>query len=176
MHRLRQGAGMNADLWRQQAACAADTTVDWFPLTATRYIRPQQQICAGCPVAQACAAAALDAGDQYGIRAGVRLDPGHHGRDRKLLRIIAAGGPVLVTAPIPAPPPAYRPSRKPQPARPPAPPMLSDDDVRAMRHYRAAGTKVAVLATLYGVSSSAVSGITLGHRRADAGGWIVEAS
>lgn len=55
--------------------------------------------------------------------------------------------------------------------RPPR--MLSDDDIVMIRRRRAAGANQQDLAELYGVSSSFISMIVNGRKRADAGGPIL---
>lgn len=158
--------------WRRHASCLGQPASQWFPHPADCYIRPQQQTCADCPVAAECAQDAIDADDRYGIRAGVLLSS-RHKRDLLRLAAVAAGAPVQVTAPLP-PAPQPPPRRPPRVKAPTPPPRLSDDDVRAVRAYRAAGTRARVLARLYGVSPAYISAICLGRRRADAGGWITE--
>lgn len=158
--------------WREQAACAG-TDLDWLPANLTRYIRPQQDVCAACTVTARCAQAAIDDNDQYGIRAGLLLDPSRTTRSRRQLTLIAAGAPVIPEAPIAAQPRPTRPARTYRPTIGELARKLTDDEVRAMRAYRAAGTQVAYLAKVYGVSTSAVSMICLGIRRAEAGGWLM---
>lgn len=170
------GETRTTDDWRKDAGCLG-SELDWFPIKLTRYIRDQQQTCADCAVTDSCAQAAIDHNDQYGIRAGIFLDPSRTTRSRRQLALIAAGEPVAITAPERPPAPTPRPAGplkvKRQPTIGQLARVLTDDEVRAMRAYRAAGTKVAYLAKVYGVSSSAVSMICLGIRRPEAGGWLM---
>ncbi|MCH9731738.1 MAG: WhiB family transcriptional regulator [Actinomycetia bacterium] len=55
--------------------CAYSDPEDWFDY---RKAEEAKRICSNCPLRQACARAALDNGDIYGIWAGVDLGSGIH--------------------------------------------------------------------------------------------------
>jgi WhiB family redox-sensing transcriptional regulator len=58
----------NGDDWREQAACAQRPDLDWFDLDC--YLLPALQVCARCPVADACLAYAIRHGCQDGLWGG----------------------------------------------------------------------------------------------------------
>ena len=58
------------DHWRDLAACAGRTDLEWFP---HRHVRSPKalEVCSDCPVRDTCLLDALDEGDlQHGIRGG----------------------------------------------------------------------------------------------------------
>ena len=59
------------DHWRDLAACAGRTDLEWFP---HRHVRSPKalEVCSDCPVREDCLADALEDGvDQHGIRGGL---------------------------------------------------------------------------------------------------------
>jgi WhiB family redox-sensing transcriptional regulator len=59
--------------WDEKAACLGVPTEVFFPESRNDPAIDARQVCAGCDVLTQCAAAALAADDQAGVRAGFRL-------------------------------------------------------------------------------------------------------
>jgi WhiB family redox-sensing transcriptional regulator len=74
----QDGPGWDEDGWRAQAACRGEDPELFFPIGSTGPVLAQitqaKQVCARCPVREACLDFALDTGQAYGIWGGLTED------------------------------------------------------------------------------------------------------
>jgi WhiB family transcriptional regulator, redox-sensing transcriptional regulator len=72
------GQGWDEGGWREDAACRGEDSELFFPVGSTGPALPQiaaaKEVCAGCPVREACLEFAMSTGQGYGIWGGLTED------------------------------------------------------------------------------------------------------
>lgn len=173
--------------WHDEAVCVGTDPEGWFTdRRGNSYANEMtlwrlQALCLRCPVIAECAADALRTGALYGLRAGVRM-PTDGTLSRAGLRPpleAVARGDIPDRLPQPKKPPPKPPASTttttpavPRAPRPRTHSKLTDEQVVAMRAYRAAGSTCASLSRFFGVSTTLVSAVCRGERWAHVGGWL----